>query len=253
MSAKRITLDLDELIHLYCNGMSEKALADHYGVSRTAIRHRLIAQDIPRRGQSEAEIVKWQQMSPQKRQTQVAAAHAATLGHPVPPMRGHRIAETLQARGRMNPTEALLQHLLAARGISTCPQQAIGPYNCDLGAPPVAVECWGGEWHFSGAHARREPQRLRYFFNAGWHAIYIVISIRFPLLARATDDIAAFIEMARSRPSMRREYRMIGGTGELLACGSEDDKHFPLIPPFTCRKNPTTGRYERIPRDTHRV
>ena len=41
--------------------------------------------------------------------------------------------------GKLTRHELTLRDLLIERGIRTIPQQAIGPYNCDLGANPVAV------------------------------------------------------------------------------------------------------------------
>jgi hypothetical protein len=39
----------------------------------------------------------------------------------------------------------------------------------------------------------------------------------------AYNDLLAFIEIARANPTVKREYRVVWGTGELLAAGSADD------------------------------
>jgi len=55
--------------------MSENAVANELGVSRTAIQGALRHLGIERRGQSEAEQLKWSQMTPEEREAQVKAAH----------------------------------------------------------------------------------------------------------------------------------------------------------------------------------
>lgn len=70
-------LGRERLERLYKSN-SENALAEELGVSRTAIHRALDYCDIERRGQSEAEELKWEQMSDEERQQQVQAAHEAT-------------------------------------------------------------------------------------------------------------------------------------------------------------------------------
>jgi hypothetical protein len=137
--------------------------------------------------------------------------------------------------------------MLQDRGIPTIAQQAIGPYNCDLGAYPVAVEVFGGGWHWYGDHVAIVPKRFRYILDAGWHILAVKIDAAFPLTSVTADYIAAYIQQARSDPSSRREYRVIRGAGETLASGSADDDQISIVPTFTAGRN-VLGQYTRVPR-----
>lgn len=249
MTRKRIALNADDIVREYLAGVSEKKLADRFNVSRTAIRRRLIESGVNPRGRSEAELVKWSQMSARKRKAQTDAAHDAVRGKPVA-----MEVKIKQAIGKqrtlpnVSPIETLLADMLKARGIATIPQQAIGPYNCDLGAYPVAVEIFGGEWHWSGRHLLRTPERFRYILNAGWHILVVKVTPRRDPLTEATADyVAAFIETVSRDPSLIREYRVIRGAGEVIAAGSADDDNISIVPSFTRGRN-SKGQYCAVPR-----
>lgn len=249
MARKIMTLDLNELLLLYRSGISEQLLASSYGVSRNVIRRRLLELGVKPRAGKEATRLRWEQMTLSQRQRQTAAANRASRGKPKTFEELCLRALTHQSKGLgISLTEQILRDMLLERGVTTIPQQAIGPYNCDLGTEPVAVECFGGNWHFTGRHARREPKRVNYLLDAGWHVLYVHINLRYPLLPAAADYIVAFYQETSSHPAMRREYCMIGGTGEVFFTGCHQSDNRPVIPPFTSRLNPTTGKYERVPR-----
>ena len=158
------------IIRSYRQGMSVLALAIRYGVSRPVISRVLRHANISERSQSEAERVKWSRMTLRQRRRQMAAAHKATRGrHPTMAEQCRR-ALTVQAKGlHISKAETHLRMMLERRRLHPIPQQAIGPYNCDLGLAPVAVEVFGGQWHWSGPHLLRTPERFRHILNAGWH------------------------------------------------------------------------------------
>lgn len=246
---KRISLNVDDIVRMYTNGMSTNALAKMFGVSRRVIDDRLINRGMALRTRRESALIKWQKMTVEQRVRQVEKAHKATIGRTKTFDEKCKAAITRQHTNERSHSEIILEQMLIQSGIVAIPQQVIGPYNCDLGAHPIAVECFGGHWHFTGRHARREPERLRYLMNSGWHVLYILITMDYPLLISAAEYIVSFFQYACTNPSIPREYRMIGGTGELFLSGSSNDEHLSIIPPFTNRRNPTTGRYERVPRN----
>ena len=246
----RHSLPVQEMARAYVSGLSENALAERYGVDRNVVRRRLIEAGASIRGRSEAEALKWSRMSTAVRKRQVAAAHQAARG------RRHTLAEKMlrasvvQAKGlHRSPSEDALGDMLRARGIETIAQQAIGPYNCDLGAAPVAVEVFGGEWHWNGRHLLRTPRRFRYIMKAGWHLLIVhVTPRRFPLTEATADYVAAYVKRMRRQPTARREYRVIRATGELEAAGGVDDEKIAIIPALTLGRDATTGRYKSLPR-----
>ena len=240
-----------EIVARYRGGWSEKAIADFYGCARSAIRPRLVRAGVTIRSPSAAETLKWSKMTGATRKRQVAAAHAASRGRRKTFTEKARMARTIEKRGlHISESERTLAAMLRVRGIDgVIPQQAIGPYNCDLGAAPVAVEVFGGEWHWSGRHLLRTPRRFRYLMKKGWHILVVhVTPRRYPLTKRAADDVAAYIQRMRRHPTLRREYRVIRGTGEAVASGCVDDKKISIVWALTLGRDSVTGRYKGVPR-----
>lgn len=227
---RRATDDV-AIVAAYVNGMSELAVAKSFGIDRNAVRLRLLEAGVNPRGQCEAETLRWSKMTADQRADQIAAAHEATRGSVAPFERKLKVAATVEAKGlRTDPLEISFAAMLASRGVPTIAQQAIGPYNCDLGAFPVAVEIFGGNWHFYGRHFARKPQRFRYILDAGWHVLCIWINPRFPMCEAGADYATSYIEEARRDPSRIREYRVIRGAGEIVACGRADDDQLTFKP-----------------------
>ena len=205
-----------EICARYLSGESEKALANAYGIVRSTVRLCITNAGITPRNRSESMYLRMSQTSPEDRRALAASAHEAVRGRIRPVEELEKSAITRQDRKRhTSPQEFVLRDLLAKRGIETIHQQAIGPYNADLGAFPVAVEIFGGNWHASGTHKIRHPKRTRYLFDRGWNVIVVSITRnRIDLSESATDEVVAFIERSRSDPSFRRQYRVIRGDGK---------------------------------------
>lgn len=251
MTPERANIDTDDLVRLYASGESVNALAEKFGFSRPTITRYLKGAGVTLRSASEQERIKWERMTPDARKRQVEAAHAASRGVPKTIESLEKSARTRQERVlHSSPGEVELQAMLAARGVETIRQQAIGPYNCDLGAEPVAVEIFGGNWHWHGKHLRRTPERLRYLLDRGWHVLMVLNApgIGWGLTEKMGDYVAAYIEGARRNPTALREYRVVRGAGETLASGGADDYELSIEWAFTSRRDPVTGRYESAPR-----
>lgn len=238
-----------EVVSRYIGGESEKALADAFAVSRSVVRRVLVAAGIAPRNQSESMFLRMAQTPAEERERLTQAAHDAIRGTSIPFARLVKCAQTRQNRpGNISKTERQFMGMLAARGVTCIPQRAIGPYNCDLGASPVAVEIFGGQWHLYGRHIARTPERIRYILNAGWHLLAFFVSRDYPLTDWHADYAAAYIEQARRDPAARREYRVIRGEGKIIASGSSEDDDFTIIPAFTIGRDAATGRYLSVPR-----
>jgi len=69
-------------VALYQSGLSENQVAQTIGCSRTVVRCALTKSGVYVRSQSEAETLKWQQMSADKRKRQVQSAHQAVKDKP---------------------------------------------------------------------------------------------------------------------------------------------------------------------------
>jgi hypothetical protein len=218
-SAAVQALNPEQLAADYRRGESVKSIAQRAGVSCDAIRSRLVSQGVTLRSTSEQGRIYSASLTPEQRRDRAAAANAAARGSTVP---AHRLAQraiTLKERGWDGPHVSQgdrdLGALLAARGLQAVPQQAIGPYNVDLALSPVAVEVHGGSWHRSNAAAERE--REDYILDAGWHLLIFWTTSDYPLQPRGADEVAAYVDLARSDPSLPREKRVIRGNGQLTA------------------------------------
>jgi hypothetical protein len=245
--------NIKEIVDSYHQGIGVKAIADRLGICRQAVNRALLSQGLTPRNRAEQQAARMKRSTPEQRAQWAKAAHDAVRGK-------KKSFEELcaQALGRQKKAthaaprsayEQQLRDMLLSRGIITVPEMAVGPYNVDLAALPVAVELHGGGWHRYGAHIRRKKDRFDYILDAGWHIVAVFVHpIWYPLCESAADYVVAFIEQMRRNPSARREYRVIwsGMEGDLSGHAHNDD--FTLEPPFTRRRNATTGQYERIAR-----
>jgi hypothetical protein len=186
-------------------------------------------------------------MSKRQRAHQVRAAHDATRGKPCSIEAVKQRARTQQQRVlHASPLETKLADMLRERGIHTVPQQAIGTYNCDLGASPVAVEVRAAYWDC--INSDRFRNRIRNILDAGWSVLIVLINKRKPLTPIIADDAAAYIKRLRGQPPVISQYRVVWGTPEVTTSGRADDDQLALKYPFRSRRDPVTGRYESIPR-----
>jgi len=225
--------------------MSVKQLSVRYRVDRRVIRRWLKMQGIQPRSRREAELIKNRLKSPKARRAQTLAANQARRGKRASKAELRQRANGIERTGHMTPYEQTVYQALQEHGIDGIPQQAVGIYNCDIGIDgQVAVEIWGGNWHFTGRHMARFPQRVREFFNRGWHLYVLHISASCPLTAARIDELIAFINFARRHPTMRREYRMVRRDGHILASGHAQSDNLAFVFPCNRGRDPVTGRYQ---------
>lgn len=226
----RKQLDNTAIVNAYLSGESENSIAKRMNVSRDVITKRLQVAGIQRRNTTEANRLRQSQRSPEERRAGMLAAQAASRGRTIGIEEKTRNAQKRQAIGfTRSKTEPILTKWLADRGLTVIPQQAIGPYNVDIGTFPIAVEVLGGGWHrYNPLHA----ERTRYILNAGWHLVFIWVNeSRYPLQPEVTDYIISFLQEASRNPSMIREYRVIRGNGQELTRGSANSEQITLVAP----------------------
>lgn len=230
----------DEIAVRYIAGESEKALADAFGVSRSVIARRLRCAGVPRRDPTQANRLMMTARTPEENRRNVAAANAACRG------RIHSVEEKMlraqqrqERRTHTSPDELALAAMLQERGVDVIHQQAVGIYNIDIGAYPVAVEVYGGHWHSSADHASRAPERFHYLLDSGWAVVIVwVDNRRYPLSVAAADYIAAFVQETRRNPALRGQYRVIRGDGEVVASDRFNVEDFSRIPAGGSGKHP---------------
>lgn len=237
--------NLDDLLRRYQAGESENKLAKEAGVNRWTFRRRLEEAGIEPRGKSEAERLKWAQMSPEQRRHQVSAAHEAARGRRV--SRAELIARAKAREGstsyNVSDEEIVLGDRLREIGLKPIHNLAVGPYNCDLGVGSVVVEIWGGGWHPKPG----ETERTKYILDAGYSVLIVdTDQRRYPLSREVTDHFIDVYEFTRRNKSSERQYRMVRGNGDVVFLRFNSDE-ISLEPPFTSSRDPSNGQYIRVP------
>lgn len=227
--AKLPPFDHDYAIRLYDEGLPVIEVGRRIGVDRGRVRKVLV--DAGREvGCGEGMRRRMAALSAEERVALSAAAHDAVRGS----KRGEDELVKRAAGKQRSLAGATDQERAIASAMGIMPgvlQQAVGKYNLDIGAAPVAVELFGGGWHAHGRHRARMPQRVKDLADAGWNLLIIWTHRHHPLdVAVVADDAAAYVERSRSDPSFRRQYRVIWGSGKLISAGCVDDNEVTLIP-----------------------
>lgn len=216
---RRTELPMDELLELYRSGVSEKALAERYGVSRTVIRPRLLEAGVEIRDRSAAMYQRMATASPEERKRLVKAAHAARRGGGLPAGHHMVVARGKQrTRGAAGDLELELQAMLEALGWETTHQYAVGNYNLDLARPPFAVEV-----HISTTNPLKLPRLLRRterLTEAGWSVFYVWVSRnRRRIEPAVAEQLVTWAQEVQRLPSFPGHYRVVRGTGKHVASG----------------------------------
>src|SRR5690606_33072236 len=178
-------------------------------------------------------------MTPAERAALASSAHNAVRGmtRTDDDLRRRAIGKQRTAAHATDEERALAAHL-QTRGVATIAQQAIGKYNLDIGAEPVAVELFGGNWHAHGRHLARLPQRVVDIADAGWNLLIVWCTQGRTLdVGPVAEDVVAYLERSRRDPTFQRQYRVIWGDGQLYSAGCVDDDDLALVPTSIRRKN----------------
>lgn len=218
-----------EIIRLYNSGMSENQVAIHFGVSRNVIRNRLIKHNVHIRTQSEAETVKWSQMTDEQRANQVKSANEKVRTLPKKFFKeiSRKQAITKQkTKSKLGAFEQLFIDELKGRGFKPIPQKAVDVYNLDIAVGNTAIEI-----HVNSGHPHNHimyRKRIMKLLELNWNVIYIKIT-KDVFIDVATDDICRFIDTAQSDESRICQYRVIRGTGEFIASGRLNGNELSIV------------------------
>lgn len=239
-----------EVVDMFLSGVGIRGVADAYEVAPGVIARILREHGIKPRDRAEQQAARMARCSPEERLELVKAAHDAVRGVPHTEEQRVKVAITREKRQTsVSHYERAIAALVKKRGLAPTLQKAIGRYNCDLAIDPVAVEIFGGGWHWTGDHLDRSARRLRYFLDSGWHVLMIRIDREhIPLRGAIADYIVSYVNEVRNDPSRTREYRVVRGAGKLLTAGSADDDYVSIIPSASDGMDPILGRYKGISR-----
>lgn len=229
---------IETAVEMHLAGVPQSQIAERFGRSQPTVSAALLRRGY-RTDPSEAERRKWASMTAEQRAAQVTAAHDAVRGM----TRSIHDLERRAVGKQRTLAHATTDELAVAAYLpGAIPQQAIGKYNVDIGAEPVAVELFGGNWHAEGRHRARLPQRVEHIADAGWNLLIVWCTQGRVLDVEAVaQDALAYLECSRRDPAFRRQYRVIWGDGQLIAAGCVDDNERTLIPSSVSRYD-TAGR-----------
>lgn len=171
---RRRDVPVDEIVRLYGKeGISENRLAKRYGVDRSVISRVIREADVHRRGQSEAEVLKWIQMTPEQRKHQVEAVHNAIRGRRKTRDFLRKRAKGIQRKARLSSLEKSFLEVFDEYGIKVVPQYAIDIFNVDFAIPEIklAIEIDGGGWHQSEPKIHQDRKKKGFLSFHGWYLI----------------------------------------------------------------------------------
>ena len=155
-SKERKQLPDKQIALAYVAGLSELELAKEHGVSRPAIRRRLIEQGVEIRGGSSANLESAKRLSPEFRKKRAEAAHASLRGK----KRSHdelirRSIAGQHVQCRVGKGEDELYEILIHAGLDARRQVPCDIYNIDTAVGNVAVEM---KYGINGAGSMRVEQ-----------------------------------------------------------------------------------------------
>ncbi len=242
--------DIGLIVSLFDQGIGVRGIADRFGISPSPVKRIILESGRSLRNRSEQQFARMNRATAAERKALASAAHAAKRGRP-----NSEAAQIKMAAARcrkVGPLEAEVKQCLEQAGIDCEEQFPISKYNCDLlctlGNRRVAVEVWGGGWHFYGEHRRRFPERTEYILSSGYSIVFLVICNGFRWNDIARKNLVANLYEIGRLPAVRRQYRMIWGDSEHVTIGGLDDIELALIKPTVNRRDPATGRYLSVSR-----
>lgn len=227
--ARRIATP-DRLADDFLSGESVKALSVRHGIDRNAVYRMLRDLGIDGRDRSTAMALRWQRATTDQREALLAAAHDATRGRTM--TREHRVKIAEARRGQpFSDQETALAAMLGALGYDVELGVPCGPYNLDLVVSgTVAVEVFGGNWHETGRHRARFPERSRHVLDAGYSlAIVWAHDPRYSVSVACAQHLGTLVEITRGHPSIRRQHWVIRGDGHFLTVREDDGDEVPFV------------------------
>lgn len=215
-------------------GMSVNAISKLVGIGRKAVDRELIKNGLQPRSKSQAESLKWQSLR------SVDGAIERQLGAAWDASRGR--CDSIESRcARAVANEAIkwkvfrfedaIAAALRQHGFSCIQQRAAGPYNLDIAIDefPVAIEVIGAPpWEFNKTKLRK---RTEYLLDKGWFVVFVRYHRRTrPIVVDyATDQLVAYLDLARKDESVFGKYGMVIGNPDYVPTSRYDLDGLPFV------------------------
>lgn len=228
-----LNVDVNKLIAEYVAGVSEYQLSKDFGISRCAIRVRLVSANVPIRGQSEAGRTRVSRLGLPKNLQKVWANNRGKKIDEEILIRRAKKAQSGESKISIGRDEKVASLAFRRVGLKIIRQYAVGRYNLDIAIPSVnlGIEIQTGSFDRMGPGT--SAKRLKYIFNSGWRVVCVIAwhggGIDWPIIAK---KILAYCNRLRRNKSSVGKYGMIRGNGDTSSALAAELKDFPRIPGF---------------------
>lgn len=218
-----------EIVNQYKAGLSCLACAKKFDRSRSFINHVLLYHGIELRNGSEANVLRFKHQTTEDRRKITAKANKVMRSLP---KSFHVKSSKKQAEAKAKSLSKVGQHELEyaayfkKHGFSCAPQKPFGAYNIDIAVGSVAVEI-----HVNSNHPHRHSfysKRIVDLLKGGLSVLYVKVTSK-GVNAFGLNQALAHLKELSSHPAGSCQYRVIRGTGELIAVGHLDGNQIALI------------------------
>lgn len=216
------------IINLFNSGYSVNKISKITGFERSSINLRLKRAGIKPRNQSEAEYLKWSQMTSEQRAKQVSKAHEFRKGKATTNEWFIKQAKSkFITKSKVGAGEAEFIKWVEEKGLKAISQAPVFKYNIDILVDKLAVEI-----HVNTCNPHTYgyfPQRIIDLLNSGFDVLYIKVTKGTPLSKVCADYAMSFIEFRRKNPTASCQYRVIRGNSDVISIGELDSDKTSLI------------------------
>jgi very-short-patch-repair endonuclease len=197
--------DIDgQVVKLFNEGMSVKAISERIGVSRVPVARALRDAGIGTRSRGDAMLLRWQGMGEDERKETVRKAHESTKG--ASQSLAHRRALARSKSRRIGKGEAEIVEWLTEAGIPVEHQAPIDIYNVDfLAGTDVAIELRVGKSHgFCRPKFRKKVENLLH-----GHTVVLVWARDVESIIACREQLVADLKVFCTDPTSRGQAWMI--------------------------------------------
>lgn len=239
---------LDKVREFYNKGYGITNISKRLGLNAMMLKSFMIKNGIKIRSLAEQNKINGRMLSDKSRKAIGEAARKFHSGKAISNEILDKMAESRYKTGNVRASvyEDFFAKFLDDKAIKYVRQLNIGKYNCDFSVFGIAVEIWGGQWHFSGAHAARNNERFKYILDSGVNVIIAPIPSQNGFTVAMAENIISHCKELSGNPPFITEYRMIWRDGETITRFRNNIDNFSFESPFTYARNRETGRYYSV-------
>lgn len=240
------------MIELFQAGRGIGGIAKEFNVAANVVHRIFKERNIKPRNRSEQQYARMSNTTPEEKRRLVQAANAAMRGTVKTKQEIYKsnLGKFRGQSGNISEMEKVLNQMLRDRGQVTLTQLPIDKYNADIVVGDIAVEVFGGCWHWHGNHLAGSVERLYTFFDWGYHVVIVAMRHEREITPQLCDNLISLFEFIRSNKSSVRQYRMVRSDGQVVAAADSNRDDITIEWTHRIERNPTNGQYVSVPKDT---